>query len=156
MSINLGDRKPLLIIGIVLLIIGVRSVVSLKVAGNTYEAIAGANTPIQMADVQGTVTKVEKITAPRNGDLNVTSGYDVYVTYEYDGKTYEDIIVEHYELNFAKGDKIDLKVFKNLPMVAKIDYPMAYYNYYTVLSYVIVGVSLIFIIAFIYLQHKDA
>ena len=152
-----GEKKPLLIVGIVLLIIGARSIVSLRVAGNVFQAVYGKNIPlIQMDDVKGTVTKVEKITAPRNSDLNVTSGYDVFVTYEYDGKTYEDIVIEHYELKFIEGDTVELKVLKNMPEIVRINYPMAYYNYYTVLAYVIVGVGLILIIAFIYLNYRES
>jgi len=112
----------------------------------------GSSKLLEMVDVEGTCTRVAPV---EGGDMNYISGYDVYVTYDFEGKTYEDVVIEHYELKYKEGDKVKLKVVKDAPYFCRLDYPGAYYNYYTVLAYVIFGVGVVFLAVFFILQHRE-
>lgn len=147
-----GSKKPFLIVGIILVIFGIRSIIGNAAAAKTYDAVMGADFLLEMVDVQAVCTKVEPV---QGGKMNYISGYDVYVTYDFDGKTYEDVPIEHYELKIQEGDTVDVKVPKDVPALCYIDYPGAYYNYYTVLGYVIFGVGVLFVALFFILRHKS-
>ncbi len=152
MNMKIGNKKPFLIVGIVLIIIGIRSIAANKITGQTFDAVMGSSKLLEMVDVEGTCTRVAPV---EGGDMNYISGYDVYVTYDFEGKTYEDVVIEHYELKYKEGDKVKLKVVKDAPYFCRLDYPGAYYNYYTVLAYVIFGVGVVFLAVFFILQHRE-
>ncbi len=140
-------RHAFLAVGIVLIIISGRFMWATHVTKTMFEVYKSSAT-----QVEAECTIVEKA---KSTSRNVVSGYDVYVTYEYKGETYENVPLEHYEITLIKGDKVNVLVNDLFPFVCTIDYPGPYYNYYVVLQYVILGVGVIFVVLHFYMIHRE-
>ncbi len=143
---NKEYKYAFLIVGVILIVVSgsiMRYTYALRVASQFMTNFSQR--------VDAVCTKVEPV---KGGDMNVISGFNAYVTYEINGKTYEDIPLEHYEVTILKGDTVSVYVSDLLPTVIRLDYPGPYYNYYIILQYVVLGVGVAFIGGHLFMVFK--
>lgn len=108
----MDSRKLLTILGAIFTVIGaIVLTIGIALFVSTNQKYAAGET------VQAQIDRID-VYRTRNGtgsNSSTSTNYDVYVSYEYDGKSYDDVLLNSYDGSMYEGEQLELLVDPERP-----------------------------------------